>query len=133
MDAPWYTRSFRRNLIDMHISDFQEKYLAAYDPETYAQNLARSKVDTAILYAGSCLGICYFPTRAGYMHKNLHGRDILGETVAACRRRGLRVVIYFNIWSRWAYDTHPQWRMRDADGLANAAPTPGTGTRSGSR
>ena len=83
MDAPWYTRSFRRNLIDMHISDFQEKYLAAYDPETYAQNLARSKVDTAILYAGSCLGICYFPTRAGYMHKNLHGRDILGETVAA--------------------------------------------------
>lgn len=117
MDAPWYTRSFRRNLIDMHISDFQEKYLAAYDPETYAQNLARSKVDTAILYAGSCLGICYFPTRAGYMHKNLHGRDILGETVAACRRRGLRVVIYFNIWSRWAYDTHPQWRMRDADGL----------------
>jgi hypothetical protein len=116
MDATWYQGSYRRNLVDMHINDSDPVYMSRYDPEEYVDNLIAAKVDTAILYAGNCLGICFWPTKEGHMHKNLHGRDFLGETIKACRHYGLHVNVYFNIWSRWAYDTHPEWRYLDAKG-----------------
>ena len=116
MAGKWYERSYRRNLVDMHINDSDPVYMSQYDPVRYVDNLVAANVDTAILYAGNCLGICFWPTKAGHMHKNLGGRDIVREAVAECRRRGLNVNVYFNIWSRWAYDTHPEWRYRDAQG-----------------
>lgn len=116
MAGKWYERSYRRNLVDMHINDSDPVYMSQYDPVKYVDNLVAAKVDTAILYAGNCLGICFWPTKAGHMHKNLGGRDIVREAVAECRKRGLNVNVYFNIWSRWAYDTHPEWRYRDANG-----------------
>ncbi|MDF2686605.1 MAG: hypothetical protein K0S55_1787 [Clostridia bacterium] len=116
MENKWYQKSYRRNLVDMHISDMEPIYMSEYDPVDYVNNLITAGVDTAILYAGNCLGICFWPTKAGHMHKNLKGRDILKEVIAECRNKGLHVVIYFNIWSRWAYDTHPEWRYLDGDG-----------------
>ncbi len=112
----WYKNSFRRNLIDMHIPDWEPGFLAKFDPEAYADAVAASGADTAIIYAGNCLGMCFWPSRLGHMHGGLHGRDIFGETVAACRRRGLKTVGYYNIWNRWEHDHHPEWRMRDKDG-----------------
>lgn len=112
----WYKRNFRRNLIDMHIPDWDLSFLSRFDPEAYADAVAASGVDTAIIYAGNCLGMCFWPSRLGHMHENLHGRDIFGETVAACRRRGLKIVGYYNIWNRYEYDHHPEWRMRDING-----------------
>lgn len=112
----WYEKSFRRNLVDMHINDSDPVYMSQYDPVKYVENLITAEVDTAILYAGNCLGICFWPTRVGHMHASLQGRDILGDTIAECRKRGLNVIVYFNIWSRWAYDTHPEWRYRDSMG-----------------
>ena len=102
----------------MHIADWNPEFMSRFDPEKYAEAVSASGVDTAIIYSGSCLGICYWPTRAGHMHEGLKGRDIFGETVEACKRRGLRVVAYYNIWNRWEFDHHPQWRMRDIEGRA---------------
>ncbi|MBR0537502.1 MAG: alpha-L-fucosidase [Clostridia bacterium] len=114
----WYENSFKRNLIDMHIADWDPAFMSRFDPESYAEAVSASGVDTAIVYAGSCLGICYWPTKAGHMHEGLHGRDIFGETIAACKRRGLKVIGYYNIWNRWEFDHHPEWRMRDRSGKA---------------
>lgn len=114
----WYENSFKRNLIDMHIMDWDPSFMSKFDPEAYAEAVSASGVDTAIIYSGSCLGICYWPTKVGHMHEGLHGRDIFGETVAACRRRGLKVIGYYNIWNRWEFDHHPEWRMRDNQGRA---------------
>ena len=114
----WYENSFKRNLIDMHIADWDPEFMSQFDPEAYADAVSASGVDTAIIYANSCLGICYWPTEIGHMHKGLHGHDIFGETVAACKRRGLKIVAYYNIWNRWEFDQHPDWRMRDSDGKA---------------
>ena len=116
MGGKWYESSYRRNLVDMHINDSDPLYMSQYDPVKYVDNLVAAKVDTAILYAGNCLGICFWPTHAGHMHKNLNGRDILGEVITECRSRGLNVNVYYNIWSRWAYNTHPEWRYLDAKG-----------------
>lgn len=114
----WYEDSFKRNLIDMHIADWNPEFMSQFDPEAYAEAVSASGVDTAIIYSDSCLGICYWPTQVGHMHEGLHGRDIFGETVAACKRRGLKVVAYYNIWNRWEFDHHPEWRMRDSQGRA---------------
>ena len=112
----WYKESNFRNLVDMHIPDWNPDFMTKFDPEHYADCMAAAGVDTALVYAGNCLGICFFPTKYGHMHEGLHGRDIIRETLDALRARDIRPIVYFNIWSRWAYETHPEWRMRTADG-----------------
>ena len=112
----WYKKSLRRNLVDMHINDNDPKFLSEFSPTAYADALSLSGVDTAIIYAGSCLGINYFATSNGHRHNSLKGRDIVAENIAACKEKGLNVILYFNIWSRWAYDNHPEWRMRNIEG-----------------
>ena len=114
--AKWYKTSWWRNLVDMHINDWNPEFMSRFSPETYADNMKTAKLDTSELYTGNCLGICYFPTEVGHMHNGLKGRDITGPTLAALKQRGLRTVAYFNMWCRWGFDTHPSWRMVGADG-----------------
>lgn len=112
----WFKESLRRNLVDIHITEDDERFLREFDADAYADAVVSSGVDTAILYSASCLGLCYFPSKVGHVHRNVEGRDMIGEMIAACKARGLKTVVYFNIWSRWAYDTHPEWRMKTVDG-----------------
>ncbi len=114
----WYRNSFRRNLIDMHIADSDERFMSEFDPKTYADMMELAQVDTAIVYASSCLGNCYWPTKVGHMHQGLKGRDIFGETIGLLKRKNIHTVAYVNYWSRRACLDHPDWQMRDAKGRA---------------
>ena len=67
----WYKNSYRRNLIDMHIPDWNEEFLSKFDPENYVDMLELAQVDTAYIYTTSCLGLCYWPTKIGKMHAGL--------------------------------------------------------------
>jgi hypothetical protein len=127
----WFETSTWRNLVDMHIPDWDDEFLSCFSPEVYADAMAVAKVDTALLYAGNCLGICFWPTKVGHMHASLKGRDICLETYHALRNRGIDVVIYYNIWSRWAYDTHPAWRIRRVDGTDTLQNRDGSASRFG--
>ena len=112
----WYKRSHWRNLVDMHINDKIGDFLGQFDPEDYARNMKNAGMDCSELYTGNCLGICFFPTEVGHMHTGLHGRDIVGPTLDALKAQGIHRVAYFNMWSRWAFDTHPSWRLLDVNG-----------------
>ena len=112
----WFQKDLFRILVDMHIPDWDERFLRDFSPERYAEMMQLAGVDAAEIYASSCLGLCYWPTKIGFPHRQLHGRDLLGETVNACRRRGIDVQIYTNVWNRAAYDAHPEWRIVLADG-----------------
>ncbi|MDD2479061.1 MAG: alpha-L-fucosidase [Victivallaceae bacterium] len=111
MNENWYRNSYRRCLVDIHIADWNDDFFSEIDPKNYAEMMALSGIDTAIIYSSSCLGICNWPTKHGHMHNQLKGRDLLKELISECRKKNLNIVVYFNIWSRWVYDTHPEWRI----------------------
>lgn len=115
--ATWYKSSYRRNVIDMHITDHDAHFLSEFNPDTYVEMLKKAGVQSTVLYAHSHVGLCYYPTRIGKMHPGIHGRDIFGEVSALCRQAGIYVVAYYSlIYDAWAYQTHPDWRMMDSEG-----------------
>ncbi|OQA81234.1 MAG: hypothetical protein BWY31_03800 [Lentisphaerae bacterium ADurb.Bin242] len=110
-EKKWYETHLRRILVDMHIPDWDPQFMSRFSAENYAEMMKLANVSTAEIYAGSCLGLCYWPTRVGYAHRQLNGRDLLGETIAACEKRGIPVQIYLNVWNLAAYKEHPEWRL----------------------
>ncbi len=113
----WFEKDFRRNLVDMHIEDWDERFLSQLEPQRYVELLKVARVTTAMIYANSTVGYCYWPTKTGKMHRGIKGRDVLGELIDLCHKEGMNVIIYYSlIYNNWAYDKEPDWRMRLADG-----------------
>lgn len=111
-----YLRSQRHILLDMHIPDWDERFLAQFDPAAYVDLCASAGAQAVMVYANSHAGQCYWPTRSGHMHRSLGGHDVVGETVALLRDRGLAVCAYYSaIFNNWAYATHPEWRIVAAE------------------
>jgi hypothetical protein len=116
----WFERSFRRNLVDVHIDDWDESYLSKLDPVEYVEMLRLARVQSAMVYANSHVGYCLWPATVGRMHRGLRGRDVFGEIVAGCHAAGIDVVGYYSLlYNNWAYDEHPEWRQADASGKAS--------------
>lgn len=42
----WYTKSYRRNLVDMHIEDWSDEFLSEFSPDEYYNNLVRGKIQS---------------------------------------------------------------------------------------
>lgn len=117
MEGKWFTTSYRRNLVDMHIDDWDDSFLSKLDPQTYVALLKTAHVKSAMVYANSHVGYCYWPTKTGQMHRGLRGKDVLGEITDLCHREGIDVIAYYSlIFNNWAYDNNPSWRILDVDG-----------------
>ena len=115
--AKWYENSYRRNLVDMHIDDWDKSFLSRLDPDNYVALLKRAHVQSAMVYANSHVGYCYWPTKTGCVHRGLRGRDVLGEIIGLCHKEGMHVVPYYSlIFNNWAYDFDPSWRILDVNG-----------------
>jgi hypothetical protein len=117
MKAKWYARAYRRNVVDMHITDIDERFMGQFDARRYVELLVAAQVESAVVYAHSHAGLCFYPSRVGPMHTGLQGRDIVGEVVELCHRHGIHVVLYQSlIYDTWAYRHHREWRILGADG-----------------
>lgn len=117
--SKWYEKSYRRNLVDMHIEDWDDRFMSEFDPESYINMLKIAQIQSAMLYANSHIGYCYWPTETGVMHKGIKGRDILGELVDGCKKEGIDAILYYSlVYNNWAYENNPLWRIIDADGKA---------------
>lgn len=113
----WYENAFRRAVIDMHIPDWDHKFLSEFDAREYARLLARSRAQSIVCYCQSHIGLFNYPTKVGRQHGSFKGRNVLAEMIAACHEQHIAVVLYTSlIFDRWAGDTHPEWRMRTWDG-----------------
>ncbi len=109
----WYEHSFRRCLLDMHIPDWDDAFLSRFDPDQYVEAVLRSGADAAYFYASSCVGLANFPSKTIPQHRGLRASDAVGEVIRRLHNSGIRSVIYVNVWSKVAYDRHPDWRCLD--------------------
>lgn len=89
-----------------------------FDAEDFAQTLAYAHAKYVNIAAQCVEGFCYYPTRAGTVYPGLQ-RDIMGEAIAACRKRGIKVAAYLCCGAdATALYAHPEWRKVRKDGRA---------------
>lgn len=113
----WYSDNYRRHLLDMHIEDWDEKFLSEFDPEEYFNNLKLAKIQCAMIYLQSHVGLCNFPTKVSEEHKAFVGNDKMKRLIKLCRENGIKVVGYYSlIHNNRAEIDHPDWKMVEADG-----------------
>lgn len=117
MKEKWFQKSYRRNLVDMHITDWEEKFLSEFNPQKYVDMLTLANISLAMVPTNSHVGNCYWPTKIGHMHKGVMRRDILKELTNLCHEKGMDVIVYYSlIFNNWAYENNPEWRMVNAEG-----------------
>ena len=109
----WYSKAYRRHLCDMHIDDWDESFLRDFSPEKYVENLKMAKIQNAMIYFQSHVGLCFYPTECGFMHKSLIGREnLMKRTVELCYENGISVTGYYSLnFNTLEHDRHPEWRM----------------------
>lgn len=107
-----YLDSRRRLLLDMHIPDWDEGFLASYDPSELVRLYRLAGADGALLYCKSHLGLNYWPSPVGGIHRAARERDLVGEAKAALDKAGIAVAAYHSvIFDNWAAQHHPEWRI----------------------
>ena len=120
MEEKWFSHCYRRNLVDMHIEDWDEQFLSQFDPADYFANLQRAHIQSPMLYLQSHVGHCYWPTETGHMHSAFRKEpDKMRRLAQLCKDAGMHPVGYYSlIYNTHEEDRHPDWRLRGADGLS---------------
>lgn len=65
----WYENLYRSHLLDVHIEVWHPDFLSRFSPETYVENLKRARINYAMIYFQSHVGLCYYPTDTGALHR----------------------------------------------------------------
>jgi len=116
-NSRWFEKAWRRAVIDMHIPDWDEKFLSEFNADEYVKRLVTSRAQSIVCYAQSHAGLFNYPTKIGQQHRGLKGRDIVAEMIERCHQKNIAVVLYVSvIHDRWAADQHPDWRPVNAAG-----------------
>ncbi|HWC17144.1 MAG TPA: hypothetical protein VG498_09015, partial [Terriglobales bacterium] len=104
--TPWYESMRRCGQIN-----YNEHDPLTIDPNAWADYWASLKVDAVLLNGGGI--VAFYPTQIAYHHRSefLGTRDLLGEMVAAMKRRGMRAVARMDC--NFAYEetakARPEW------------------------
>jgi hypothetical protein len=110
-----YLKCQRHILLDMHVPDWDEGFLAKFDPVRMVDLYQRAGAQAVMHYCNSHVGLNYWPSSVGEMNKNLKGRDIVGVTVRELHARGMASCAYYScIFNNWAWTNHPDWRIKPA-------------------
>ncbi len=117
----WYSNLYRRHLLDMHIDDWSDEFLSEFSPEDYVENLKKAKINYAMIYLQSHAGLCYFPTKAGTMHRAFENDPAkIKRLIDLCHENAIRVCGYYSLfYNTREHDNHPDWRLINADGKSN--------------
>ncbi len=112
-DKPWYETMLRCGQIN-----FNEQDPLTMKPDEWMDYFASLRVDAVLLNGGGIMA--FYPTQVPYQHSSefLGSRDLFGETMAAARRRKIRVVARMdcNYAYEAAFQAHPEWFQRNLDG-----------------
>jgi len=110
---PWLREELVRG-IPHPISPAWNHDRSHFDPEYFAECWERLGFRSVTLLTGHHDGYLLYPSR--YVRQQ-PDRDYFGEQVAACRKRGIRVVAYYSLTlDSLIGSEHPEWRVRDLAG-----------------
>jgi len=113
----WYQRCYRRFLVDMHIPDWDERFLSKLDADTYVDTLAKGEASGIMLYCNSHVGPTLYPSKLGPVHKAIGKGDFVADVLKAARGKNLAVVAYYSaIFNNAAFVEHPDWRIIPCQG-----------------
>ena len=117
MELKWYEKSYRRNLVDMHIEDWNPEFLSEFDPQKYLEYLKTAKMDAMMLYLQSHVGLCNYPTKSGVMHKAFVGKErTMNTLIDLCHENNIAVVGYYSlIFNTREEKRHPDWGIIDRE------------------
>jgi hypothetical protein len=110
--------------MDFHTSEAIAGVGADFDPDAFADTLARAHVNSVTCFARCHHGWIYYDTAADpdRRHPQLE-RDLLREQIAACHARDIRVPIYTTVqWDHHTVALHPEWRVLEPDGRLQGSP-----------
>ena len=93
-----------------------------FDVEVTADWFVECGADFVVFPARCNLGTAYYPTKIGTPHPAME-RDLYGDLVAACHRRGIAISAYINIGlSHEEAYRHREWTVVRADGRMYGEP-----------
>ena len=46
----WFTNSYRRGLLDMHIEQWSDEFMSQYDPQAYVALLKKAEFQSIMIY-----------------------------------------------------------------------------------
>ena len=116
---------FRQVHLDFHTSPDIPGVATGFDADRFADTLKRAHVDSVTCFARCHHGHIYYPTRKHpeRIHPTLGKRNLLGEQIAACHKRDIRVPIYITVqWDQFTADRHRDWLCVDEEGKEYGTP-----------
>ena len=106
-----------------------------FDADKWADLFKKSGARYSVLTSKHHDGVALFDTKysdLSVVKKSPAGRDILGEYIAAVRRAGLKVGVYYSLldWSHPDYaSVYPDWRVPEDLSTVNGYSSPKDGTQ----
>jgi len=114
--ASWFETHRHQVHLDCHLPSWPSWGLENFDAEQWASNFERAGVNVVAVFAKCHFGNAYYPTTMGNAHPRLPA-DMLGQAIAACRRRDIKVLAYYSLCTDYkAQLENPGWRAKKADG-----------------
>ena len=115
---------FRQIHLDFHTSESIESVGLQFDPDEFAETLAKANVNSVTCFARCHHGWLYFDSKAFPERRHPHlEKAVLPRQIEACHRRGIRVPIYLTVqWDHYTATRHPEWVARDGEGKVIGTP-----------
>lgn len=115
----WSERCFRRCLVDMHIPDWDKRFLGQLEARKFVETVAAGQTQSLMVYGNSHVGLALYPSQIGPVHRSLAERDFVGEVLKHARAKKLAVVAYYSaVYNNAAFLEHADWRIIPHQGLA---------------
>jgi hypothetical protein len=102
-------------ILDFQFSDLEPDTMKYADAEKIAEAVAEMGVESHLVYAITNTGFALYKSQYAPKFKNLPD-DFLGDYLAACRKRGIKTVLYYSLcWQRILDVDHSDWAVLDAN------------------
>lgn len=115
---------FRQIHLDFHTSECIESVGSQFDPDEFAETLAKANVNSITCFARCHHGWLYFDSKAFPERRHPHlQKALLPRQIEACHSRGIRVPIYLTVqWDSYTATHHPEWLAQDGEGRVIGTP-----------